>query len=131
VPPDPELTIAKGATLAAQRLVPAAGVPAPVNPDEPDEEPPPRPSIEINPLDLPAPRSVMRTITNMKPSILGGAGAVVVMAGVLLTIMLRPEPPAQQAPPASGPATSAATPSHAGSKSTITAPTQQTGKDGH
>ncbi|MET0236465.1 MAG: Hsp70 family protein [Kibdelosporangium sp.] len=64
IAPEPELAAARGAATAAKGLVP---VPAPAPPPvvDPDDEPPqpPRPPIDITPLDLPVPRTVMRTLT--------------------------------------------------------------------
>jgi molecular chaperone DnaK len=63
VAPEPELACARGAATAAKRLVP---VPQPaqavvISDDEPPQ--PPRPPIEITPLELPRPRSIMRALT--------------------------------------------------------------------
>jgi molecular chaperone DnaK len=91
---EPELACARGAAIAAQRLVPAS---QPVAiPDDPFEDAPPpdRPEVDIPPLDLPRPRSFLRMFTGMKPAVLGAAGAAVLAAGVALTLYLKPVPPA-------------------------------------
>jgi molecular chaperone DnaK len=123
---EPELACARGAAIAAQRLVPvpqAALVPAIDSSDSDDPPAPDRPSIAITPLDLPKPRSFMRMITGMKPSVLGAAGAAVVAVGVALTFYLRPaDPPAPQAPGTSAVANTGSSPS---------TPAPKTGKDGH
>ncbi|HEY4460319.1 MAG TPA: Hsp70 family protein [Pseudonocardiaceae bacterium] len=106
----PELTPVKGAALAARRL--ATGEPGPVAPKpstalvvsknndspiqlppgrgESDEydEPPPRPAMDLPPLDLPEPRTVASLVPWVSPSVLGVIVAVVALAGVVLTFMI-------------------------------------------
>ncbi|MET0136374.1 MAG: Hsp70 family protein, partial [Kibdelosporangium sp.] len=101
---EPELACARGAAIAAQRLVPAIA-PAPVVDPEDAPPAPPRPAIDIAPLDLPVPRSTMRVITGMKPGVLGAIGIAILGAGVALTLYLRPEPPSPQPTPAAGTST--------------------------
>ncbi|HEX3780335.1 MAG TPA: Hsp70 family protein [Pseudonocardiaceae bacterium] len=110
----PELTVAKGAALAARRLAtgqsaapaepkPAAGttlvrplgvapiqIQLPAGRGEPDEfsAPPPRPSVDMPPLRLPEPRSVSQLVPGVSPGVLGVIVAIVVIAGVVLTFML-------------------------------------------
>jgi molecular chaperone DnaK len=122
--PEPELACARGAAIAAQRLVPAPRVETVVPPGESDDPPPARPGVEITPLELPAPRSIMRMISGTKPRVLGAVGVMVLATGVALTFYLRPDPPSQPAPSAG---TSAVAPVNAGSKST---PVNKTTEDG-
>jgi molecular chaperone DnaK (HSP70) len=106
----PELTPVKGAALAARRI--ATGEPSPVAPkpstalvvsknnDSPIQlppgrgesaefdEPPPRPAMDILPLDLPEPRTVSSLVPWVSPSVLGVIVAVVAIAGVVLTFMI-------------------------------------------
>lgn len=118
-PAAPESALAQGAALAARRLVPgpalpppteqttvlarttaaepAAALPAPLpallttDPDdEPDDlPPPPRPAIEITPLDLPERRTLASLVPGVKPAVLKAVGAVVVLAGVVVTVLLQ------------------------------------------
>jgi hypothetical protein len=110
----PELTPAKGAALAARRL--ATGQPTPLatstseknaagslvvsgKDDSPiqlppgrgesDEfgEPPPRPEVDIPPLDLPEPRTVSDLVPGVSPGVLGVIVAVVAVVGIVLTFM--------------------------------------------
>jgi molecular chaperone DnaK (HSP70) len=105
----PELTPVKGAALAARRM--ATGQPTPVATEssaslvvakagdapiqlppgrgESDEfdEPPPRPSVDILPLDLPEPRTVSSLVPGVSPGVLGVIVAVVAIVGVVLTFM--------------------------------------------
>ena len=106
----PELAPVKGAALAARRL--ATGQPSPVAPapssavvvaatgdspiqlppgrGESDEfdEPPPRPAMDIPPLDLPEPRTVSSLVPGVSPGVLGVIVAVVAVVGVVLTFMI-------------------------------------------
>lgn len=106
----PELTPVKGAALAARRL--ATGEPTPIaerssgsllvandddSPiqlprarDEPDDfdAPPPRPAVDIPPLDLPEPRTVSSLVPWVSPGVLGVIVAVVAVAGIVLTFMI-------------------------------------------
>ncbi|HEV3360351.1 MAG TPA: Hsp70 family protein [Pseudonocardiaceae bacterium] len=106
----PELTPVKGAALAARRL--ATGEPSPIaerssgslvvaedddSPiqlprarDEPDDfdAPPPRPAVDIPPLDLPEPRTVSSLVPWVSPGVLGVIVAVVAVAGIVLTFMI-------------------------------------------
>ncbi len=110
----PELTPVKGAALAARRL--ATGEPTPVaerssgsllaqkvarnNDDspiqlprgrnEPDEfvAPPPRPAVDIPPLDLPEPRTVSAMVPGVSPGVLGVIVAIVAVVGIVLTFVL-------------------------------------------
>ncbi|HJP80078.1 MAG TPA: Hsp70 family protein [Pseudonocardiaceae bacterium] len=105
----PELTPVKGAALAARRM--ATGQPAPVATEssaslvaakvsdapiqlppgrgESDEfdEPPPRPSVDIPPLELPEPRTVSSLVPGVSPAVLGAIVVLVAIAGVVLTFM--------------------------------------------
>ncbi|MBP2331201.1 molecular chaperone DnaK (HSP70) [Kibdelosporangium banguiense] len=64
IAPEPELACARGAATAAKRLVPVPQpAPAPVVIADDVPPSPPRPLIEITPLDLPRPRSIMRALT--------------------------------------------------------------------
>nr|WP_052478533.1 Hsp70 family protein [Kibdelosporangium sp. MJ126-NF4]CEL18806.1 Chaperone protein DnaK [Kibdelosporangium sp. MJ126-NF4]CTQ96341.1 Chaperone protein DnaK [Kibdelosporangium sp. MJ126-NF4] len=90
VAPDPELACARGAAIVASRVTPipqAAPVPV-VSADEP----PQRPSTEIEPLDLPAPRTPSRIMAS-RPKLTGGITVLVLAAGVGLTFYLRGEEP--------------------------------------
>lgn len=106
----PELTPVKGAALAARRL--ATGEPTPIaerssgsllvaenddSPiqlprarDEPDDfdAPPPRPAVDIPPLDLPEPRTVSSLVPWVSPGVLGVIVAIVAVAGIVLTFMI-------------------------------------------
>jgi molecular chaperone DnaK len=106
----PELTPVKGAALAARRL--ATGEPTPVaerssgsllvaknddSPiqlprarDEPDDfdAPPPRPAVDIAPLELPEPRTVSSLVPWVSPTVLGVIVALVAVAGIVLTFMI-------------------------------------------
>ena len=106
----PELTPVKGAALAARRI--ATGEPGPAAPKpssalmvstnddspiqlppgrgESDEfdEPPPRPAVELPPLDLPEPRTVSSLVPWVSPGVLGVIVAVVAIAGVVITFMI-------------------------------------------
>lgn len=112
---DPALTAARGAALAARRLLAGRGLgpalPAPARPttmalrsdqpEEPDDEaedfavihdvdmatPPPRPAIEMTPLVLPEPRSVTTIVPGLRRNILGGLVIVVILVGVVLTFV--------------------------------------------
>jgi hypothetical protein len=132
----PELTVAKGAALAARRL--ATGQSAPVKPSptagtllvrpvtdapiqlpagrgEPDEfaAPPPRPSVDIPPLNLPEPRTVSQLVPGVSPGVLGAIVAVVVLAGVVLTFMLDGGGTAGRTSPGGGLGGGATPPAHA------------------
>ncbi|HEX4222069.1 MAG TPA: Hsp70 family protein [Pseudonocardiaceae bacterium] len=106
----PELTPVKGAALAARRL--ATGQPTPAatqsssslvvagNNDTPiqlppgrgesDEfsAPPPRPSVDIPPLELPEPRTVSGLVPGVRPGVLGAIVAAVAIVGIVLTFMI-------------------------------------------
>jgi molecular chaperone DnaK (HSP70) len=147
----PELTVAKGAALAARRL--ATGQPAPVAADpasgtmlvrpvtdvqieiqlptgrgEPDEfaAPPPRPPVDILPLDLPEPRTVSNLVPWVSPGVLGAIVAVVVVAGIVLTFMLDGGP-AAKAPSVVSPGGAAAPPTYSTS---YAVPTGEAADDG-
>jgi hypothetical protein len=143
---DPELTVAKGAALAARRVVvgsddgpadlsqaehlsifEATGADGSVHGPGTDlelahveedlAEPPPRPPVNIAPLDVPAKLSPMRFVRGVKPSFLGAAAVLVILAGVLTFIMYtktsaHPTPATRQttAPPESAAATTAPAP---------------------
>ncbi|ALG07741.1 Hsp70 family protein [Kibdelosporangium phytohabitans] len=95
VAPEPEIACARGAAIVASRVTPIPqAAPLPVISSD---EPPQRPSTEIEPLDLPAPRSPMRMLAG-KPKLTGGITALVLAAGVGLTFYLRGEEPAKHAP---------------------------------
>jgi molecular chaperone DnaK (HSP70) len=126
VAPEPELACARGAAIAAKRLVPAPRVETAVLPGDGDDAPPPeRPSIEITPLELPKPWSILRMISGKKPGVLGAVGAVVIAVGVALTFYLQPDTPSQPAPRAG---TSAVTPVNAGRNSTHVNKTTEDGR---
>lgn len=106
----PELTPVKGAALAARRI--ASGEPSPVAPkpstslvasknadspiqlprgrgeSEEFDEPPPRPAMDILPLELPEPKTVSSLVPWVSPSVLGMIVAVVALVGVVLTFMI-------------------------------------------
>jgi hypothetical protein len=141
---DPELTVAKGAALAARRIVDgSAGGLAELSPAEPISileaagedgtvhrpgaelahveedlaEPPPRPPVEIAPLDVPGRPSAMQFVRGVKPSFLGAAAVLVILVGVLTFIMYtrtsaQPTPATRQSsvPPESTVATTAPAP---------------------
>jgi hypothetical protein len=143
---DPELTVAKGAALAARRIVDgSAGGLADLSPAERGSifeaggedgsvhgpgaelalahveddlaEPPPRPPVEIAPLDVPGRPSAMQFVRGVKPSFLGAAAVLVILVGVLTFIMYtrtsaHPAPATRQSsvPPESTAASTAPTP---------------------
>ena len=116
---DPELTAARGAALAARRLVTGglAGAAAPrsanqgsgtvldgeaapsaaertaivvaVPPEQADEESPARPPVDIAPPELPQNRSIMNRFSGAKPGLIGAITVVVLAAGIWLTFALR------------------------------------------
>ncbi|ONI79153.1 hypothetical protein ALI144C_25265 [Actinosynnema sp. ALI-1.44] len=95
VAPEPEIACARGAALVAGRVTPIPrAAPLPVLASD---EPPQRPSIDIEPLELPLPRSPMRKLAG-KPKLTGGITALVLAAGVGLTFYLRGEEPPKHAP---------------------------------
>ncbi|KAA2261950.1 Hsp70 family protein [Solihabitans fulvus] len=120
----PEGTVARGAALAACRLARSAGgraaLPLPAEPTtvlpavveaepphlpelvrRPDDEldvPPPRPSFELTPLDLPEKRSLARLVPGVRPAALKAIGAVLVVAGVALTIFFQAGTSPKQSP---------------------------------
>jgi molecular chaperone DnaK len=132
VVPEPELACARGAAIAAQRLVPAPQATALALVDEEAPPPPPRPAIDIAPLELPKPRSAMRAFNGMNRGVLGAAGVLVAAAGVALTFYLRPDPEPPKPAPTAG--TSSVAPVNAGKTATTTTQskptTQKTGEDG-
>lgn len=105
---EPDLGIARGAALAARRLLAAGGagpeLPAPteqtvvfVAPERFDEDlepvdilPPERPPIELTPLRLPEHRLLRRYLPGVKPVVLGVLVALVMATGVVLTLTLEP-----------------------------------------
>ncbi|MCE7011903.1 Hsp70 family protein [Kibdelosporangium philippinense] len=98
---EPELACARGAAIVASRLAPAPQAPPPAVISAEDAPPaPPRPDIEITPLELPAPRKAMRALTG-RPKLIGGVSALVLAAGVGLTFYMRGEDPPKPQNPAS------------------------------
>lgn len=90
VAPDPETACARGAAIVASRVVPAphsAPLPAVTS-----DDPPERPSVDIEPLDLPVPRTASRVLAR-KPKVTGGITALVLAVGVGLTFYLSGEQP--------------------------------------
>jgi molecular chaperone DnaK len=97
--PDPELSVAEGAAMAAYNLLrgsrPDPPPPPVLEPEPPSREldrrehqlapPPPRPPVEITPIYLPDRRSGRR-LPELKPSLLGAAVALMITLGVLLTV---------------------------------------------
>ena len=90
------------ATSTSGSLLPATNVPAstvtpggdspiqlPPGRGESDEfsEPPPRPVVDIPPLDLPEPRTVSSLVPGVSPGVLGMIVAAVAIVGVVLTFM--------------------------------------------
>jgi molecular chaperone DnaK len=101
---EPETTVAKGAALAALRLLPAApevAIPGPRTPEDTEpgtlghclgmdpDMPPPRPPVEVRPLELPERRAAAELVSvGSRPAVLGALGVVVVVLGIGLTLML-------------------------------------------
>jgi molecular chaperone DnaK (HSP70) len=113
---DPDLTLARGAALAAVRLASGSGAPRavrlPAPPtstqqttvltrtdtdppssaalvpvrfgERPDTPPPPRPEVDIPPLDLPSPRSPSDLVPGARPGVLGA----IVLVGAALVVVL-------------------------------------------
>lgn len=87
------LVAAKAGAVGTVGTVGAFGAGSPIQlppgRGEPDEfdEPPPRPSVDIPPLDLPAPRTASSLVPGVKPAVLGTIVVVVAVVGVVLTFM--------------------------------------------
>jgi molecular chaperone DnaK len=107
VEPDPELTAARGAALAARRLV-TTSVPGGQRPPSVEEtsvlvptraevdplrdeveEPPPRPEVDVSPLELPERRGVRRFLPGFRANALSAALIAMIVLGAVLPLALR------------------------------------------
>jgi molecular chaperone DnaK len=120
--PEPDLGIARGAALAGRRLLAAAGVgpelPAPTEQtmvfvpperlyaeersggdyEDIDAQGPPRPPVELTPLELPERRLLRRYLPGVKPMVLAVVVALIMAVGATLTLMYYPRSGASQSP---------------------------------
>ncbi|HWC82424.1 MAG TPA: Hsp70 family protein [Pseudonocardiaceae bacterium] len=119
--PEPDLGIARGAALAGRRLLSAKGhgpellapteqtmvfVPDPrlaeidsnAGEYDLDDESPPRPPIELTPLELPERSLLRRYLPGVKPIVLVVIVALVLAVGVTLTLMYYPRANSSQTP---------------------------------
>ena len=123
--PEPDLAVARGAALAGRRLLAAAGVgpelPAPTEQtmvfvpperlyaedgadgdyEDIDAEGPPRPPLELTPLELPERSMLKRVLPGVKPMVLAVVVALIMIAGAALTLMYYPRAGGTSSSPAS------------------------------